>query len=261
MKPEAGAQRPTALKFLAGTILLLATSAAGESALPPGFVYLRAVAPTIIQDMKYASADNFTGGRLPGYDAPECILREPAARALQRVQAELEPQGFSLKVYDCYRPTRAVRAMRAWADDGKPEGPTKRFLPRLHKPYLFSLGYIATRSNHSMGKAVDLTLVPLPRPPAADFDPSAKYGSCIAPASARAPDDTIDMGTGFDCFDIKSHTAASDIDAEAKRARAMLVRAMQKRGFSNYRREWWHFDYNGDGGGYYDFPVAPRRAE
>jgi D-alanyl-D-alanine dipeptidase len=109
-----------------------------------------------------------------------------------------------------------------------------------------------------MGKAVDLTLVPLPRPPAAAFDPSANYGACIAPASARAPDDTIDMGTGFDCFDIKSHTAAGDIDAEAKRARAMLVSAMQKQGFSNYRREWWHFDYGGDGGGYYDFPVAPR---
>jgi D-alanyl-D-alanine dipeptidase len=245
-------------KLLALVTLFLATSAAGESGLPPGFVYLRDIAPAVLQEMKYASLDNFTGGKLPGYDAPECILREPVARALQRVQVELEPKGFSLKVYDCYRPVRAVGAMRAWADDGRPERPTKRFFPRAHKPYLFSLGYIATRSNHSIGKAVDLTLVPLPRQPAADFDPSANYGACIGPATERAPDDGIDMGTGFDCFDLRSHTAAEDIDAEAKRRRALLVNAMEKQGFHNYAREWWHFDYFGGGGGYYDFPIAPR---
>lgn len=258
MKLSAKKTLRIAPKLLAWAALCLATAAAGESALPTGFIYLRDVAPAILQEMKYAGADNFTGARLPGYDAPECILREPAARALQRVQAELEPKGFSLKVYDCYRPARAVRAMRAWADDGKPEGPTKRFFPRAHKPYLFSLGYIATRSNHSIGKAVDLTLVPLPRTPAADFDPAANYGACIGPASERAPDDTIDMGTGFDCFDLKSHTWAEDIAAEAKRRRALLVNAMEKQGFHNYAREWWHFDYTGDGGGYYDFPIAPR---
>jgi D-alanyl-D-alanine dipeptidase len=245
-------------KFLAWAALLLTTAVAGETVLPPGFVYLRDVAPAIIQDMKYAGPDNFTGARLPGYDAPECILREPAARALQHVQAELEPQGFSLKVYDCYRPARAVRAMRAWADDGNPEDPTKRFFPRLRKPYLFSLGYIATRSNHSMGNAVDLTQVPLPRMPAADFDPLGNYGACIGPASDRAPDDSIDMGTGFDCFDLRSHTAAADIATEAKRRRALLVNAMERRGFRNYAREWWHFDYSGDGSGYYDFPITPR---
>ncbi len=245
-------------KLIAGALLLLATAAAGETALPSGFVYLRDVAPAIVQDMKYAGPDNFTGARLAGYDVPECILREPAARALQRVQAELEPQGLSLKVYDCYRPARAVRAMRAWADDGKPEDLTKRFFPRIHKPYLFSLGYIASRSNHSMGKAVDLTLVPLPRTPSAAFDPSAKYGACIGPASDRAPDDGIDMGTGFDCFDLRSHTGAADIAAEAKRRRALLVSAMERQGFRNYSREWWHFDYSGDGSGYYDFPIAPR---
>jgi zinc D-Ala-D-Ala dipeptidase len=255
VKPGAKASRSIAPIAWA---VLIATSAAGESVLPPGFVYLRDIAPTIVQEMKYAGSDNFTGAKLPGYDAPECILREPAARALSRVQADLESKGFSLKVYDCYRPTRAVRAMRAWVDDGKPEEPTRRFFPRLHKAYLFSLGYIATHSNHSLGKAVDLTIVPLPRRQTADFDPSIKYGSCIGPAPERAPDDAIDMGTGFDCFDIKSHTAAWDISADAKQARAMLLRAMQRQGFSNYRREWWHFDYSGDGGNYYDFPIAPR---
>jgi len=238
--------------------LLLATgAAASDRALPAGFVYLRDVAPAILQDLKYAGPDNFTGAKLPGYDAPECVLREPVARALARVQADLEPQGFSLKVYDCYRPVRAVQAMRAWAEDGKPEAPTKRFFPRVHKTELFALQYIATRSNHSRGTAVDLTLVPLPRPSVPPFDPSANYGSCIGPAAERAPDDTIDMGTGFDCLDARSHTAAPDIAAEAKRARTMLVKTMERQGFGNYRREWWHFDYAADGGAY-DFPIAPR---
>jgi zinc D-Ala-D-Ala dipeptidase len=263
VKQRARARKPNFIDtlFFVGVACIAALVAANAGAsvpLPPGFVYLRDVEPAILQDMKYAGPDNFTGARLSGYDAPECILREPVARALKRVQAELEPKGFSLKVYDCYRPARAVRAMRAWADDGKPEALTKRFFPRAHKAYLFSLGYIATRSNHSIGKAVDLTLVPLPRKPAAVFDPAAIYGACIGPASERAPDESIDMGTGFDCFDLKSHTAADDIALETKRTRALLVDAMERQGFRNYAREWWHFDYTGIGGGYNDFPVAPR---
>ena len=250
-------ERASPKSLLAGALLLLANAAAGEDALPAGFVYLRDVAPSILQDMKYAGPDNFTRARLPGYDAPECILRGAVARALSRAQTELEQQGFSLKVYDCYRPARAVRAMLAWAEDGKPEGPTKRFFPRLHKTELFSLRYIAARSNHSRGTAVDLTLVPLPRPSVAGFDAAANYGSCIGPAGERAPDDTVDMGTGFDCLDVRSHTAAPDIPVEAKRARAMLVKAMERQGFGNYRREWWHFDY-AVGGDTYDFPIQPR---
>jgi len=244
--------------FLACAAFLLAAPAAGQNKIPPGFVYLRDVAPTILQDMKYAGPDNFTGEKLPGYDTAECITRETVARALARVQAELEPKGFSLKVYDCYRPNRAVSAMRSWVDDGKPEAPTKRFFPRARKTQLFLLGYIATRSNHALGKAIDLTLVPIPSRAAAAFDPAANYGACIGPASERAPDDGADMGTGFDCFDVKSHTHASDIAPEPKRMRALLVSAMERQGFHNYAREWWHFDYFAGVGGPYDFPIAPR---
>src|SRR5262245_58931503 len=221
--------------------LLGATCAMAEPTLPSGLVYLRDVAPTIWQDMKYASADNFTGSRLPGYGAPECILREEAAQALARAQVELEKKGYSLKVYDCYRPVRAVRAMRAWTENGKPEAPTKRFFPRAHKGDLFALRYIAMRSNHSLGKAVALTLVLLPGQPAAAFDASGPYGSCIEPGLVRAPDDGIEMGTGFDCFDVKSHTAARDISADARHNRTLLLSVMAKQGFSNYGREWWHF--------------------
>src|SRR5262249_17662048 len=105
--------------------------------------------------------------------APECVLRRDAALALRKVQADLAAAGLGLKVYDCYRPTRAVRAMAQWANDGRGAGPGKRFFPRLDKSKLFALGYIAMRSAHSSGTAIDLTLVPLPRPPPAASAPPA----------------------------------------------------------------------------------------
>ena len=111
------------------------------------------------------------------------------------------------KVYDCYRPTRAVRAMAAWAHDGDDSAATKRFYPELQKRNLFRLGYIAAQSKHSTGTTVDLTLIRRPAAAAAAFDPAARYGPCTGPAAKRAPDNSIDMGTGFDCFDLRSYGA------------------------------------------------------
>ncbi len=111
------------------------------------------------------ASDNFTGDVLPGYAAEECILRREAALALAQVAKDLAPQHLGLKVYDCYRPERAVAAMWRWAHDGKRDG-DKRFYPNVDKRELFSLGYIAAHSRHSTGTAVDVTLVrqPAPRP-------------------------------------------------------------------------------------------------
>jgi zinc D-Ala-D-Ala dipeptidase len=233
------------------------SAAIAAGAVPPGFVYLREVDPTIAQDIRYAGADNFVGRPLPGYRAAECVLRRDAAVALKQVQADLASAGFGLKVYDCYRPTRAVRAMAQWANDGRGAGASKRFFPRLDKRSLFALGYIAMRSAHSSGTAVDLTLIALPSVPAAAFDATASYGSCAGPAAQRAPDNSLDMGTGFDCLDAASHTASSAVDAEQRRRRDLLVAAMRKRGFHNYFREWWHFSY-GTPAAYYDVPIGPR---
>lgn len=230
----------------------------GLRQLPTGFVYLRDVDPTIEQDMRYAGYDNFVGHPLPGYDAPECILRREAANALKQVQADLAAANLKLKVYDCYRPTRAVRAMAEWAGDGRAGNPTKRYYPKLQKQNLFALGYIASRSEHSAGTTVDLSMVEIGHPPVAAFDRAASYGACTGPAAQRSPDDSIDMGTGYDCFDVASHTASAAITPEQRRWRNMLVSAMAKRGFRNYHREWWHFTYRGAGGGQYDFPIRPR---
>jgi D-alanyl-D-alanine dipeptidase len=178
--------------------------------------------------------------------------------ALKQVQSDLKSSGLALKVYDCYRPTRAVRAMAQWANDGE-TGATKRFYPRLDKHRLFALGYISARSAHSTGTAVDLTLIEAARPRQAAFDTAARYGSCNGAAAARAPDDSVDMGTGYDCFDVDSHTRSPAIGADQRSRRSALVAAMARRGFANYHREWWHFTY-GDAAAeaVYDFPIRPR---
>jgi D-alanyl-D-alanine dipeptidase len=233
--------------------------AAAQGTLPGGLVYLRDVDPGIVQDIRYAGSNNFVGRPLPGYDAGECILRRDVAAALARVEADLAASGLGLKVYDCYRPARAVRAMAQWAADGRDVGATKRFFPRLPKNQLFALGYIAAHSQHSTGTAIDLTLIERTRGDTPAFDPTAAYGSCAGSVAQRAPDSGVDMGTGYDCLDVLSHTANSAIGAEQRRWRNLLVAAMAKRGFTNYRREWWHFGYGSPASAAsYDVPIRPR---
>ncbi len=242
-----------------GLILLFAAATpAGARELPPGFVYLRDVAPRVLQEMRYAGADNFTGEPLPGYGAAACVLRRDAALALAKVEADLARRHLTLKTYDCYRPIRAVRAMARWAE-GAETGATRRFYPRRDKARLFALGYIAAHSRHSTGTAADLTLVPLPAPRVAPFDPRAHYGACTAPKAQRAPDNSLDMGTGFDCFSRKSWTKSVAITRAEARNRALLGAAMRRRGFKNYFREWWHFEFASPAPRRaYDVPIGPR---
>jgi D-alanyl-D-alanine dipeptidase len=244
--------------LFAVALLLMPLPALARDSLPDGFVYLRDIDASIAQDMRYAGFDNFTGRPLPGYDAPECVLRRDVALALRKVQAALTRENLSLKTYDCYRPTRAVAAMARWSNDGARGDPTKRFYPALEKRTLFAYGYIAAQSAHSTGTAIDLTLIPLPQVKPGPYDPAARYGACIGPANARAPDSSLDMGTGFDCFDARSHTANAAIGAQQKRAREKLLTAMRAQGFHNYFREWWHFTYGPKPARLYDFPIAPR---
>jgi D-alanyl-D-alanine dipeptidase len=228
--------------------------------LPGDFVYLRDVDPSILQDMRYASTNNFTGRRLAGYESGECIVKREVAQALSRVQQELKPQRLSLKMLDCYRPARASRAMLAWSREEAETPASKRQYPKLNKRDLFSLGYIAAYSGHSTGAAVDLTIVDLSADNSAAFDPAAAYADCTAPADRRAPEGSIDMGTGYDCFDNAAHTRAAGISAEQRKWRQTLTAAMTKQGFANYFREWWHFSLPRAGGTAFDFPIAPRSA-
>jgi D-alanyl-D-alanine dipeptidase len=226
--------------------------------LPKELVYLRDVAPSILQDMRYAGPQNFTGKPVLGYDAPECILKRGVAEALKRAQENAEKRGFSLKVYDCYRPVRAVRAFLAWAAAPEDEG-TKTYYPHLRKSQLVP-AYIASRSGHSTGTAADVTLVPAASAPGARTA-SGKGGACTAPANEREPDNSLDMGTSFDCFDPRANTASHLVPPDARKNRALLRSILEAAGFKNYTGEWWHFAYGGAGSGrHYDFAIRPRPA-
>lgn len=231
---------------------------ASAQPLPADFVHLRDIDPTIVQDMRYATANNFVGRVLKGYEAGECIVTRSVGTALKRVQDDLRPRGLSLKMYDCYRPQRAVDDMYAWAQDGHETAAQKLYNPKMRKEDLFRLGYIARHSGHSTGKAVDLTLVQLPVSKAAPFDANADYADCTDPQTLRAPDSSVDMGTGYDCSDEKAHTASKAITPQQRKWRQTLVSAMAKQGFVNLPLEWWHFSLPSPGNTTFDFPVTKR---
>jgi D-alanyl-D-alanine dipeptidase len=230
-------------------------SPAGAQTLPGGFAYLRELDPNIIQDIRYAGSNNFVGRPLRGYEAAECVVKRDVGLALKRVQQDLAGQRLSLKMLDCYRPARAVADMVAWARDGAETPAGKRYNPAFSKKDLFRLGYIAEHSGHSTGAAIDLTLVDLAADNSAVFDPDKAYADCTAPTNARAPEGSVDMGTGYDCFDVKAHTAAKSIAPAQRRWRNLLVAAMARQGFVNYAKEWWHFSLPGVARPAYDFPI------
>ncbi|MBA7474101.1 D-alanyl-D-alanine dipeptidase [subsurface metagenome] len=245
--------------IFAAALAGLAPVAAFAQSLPGGFVYLGDIDPSIIQDMRYATANNFVGKPLAGYQAGECVVKREVGLRLKAIQQELAKQKLSLKMFDCYRPTRAVADMVKWSRNGRELPSERRYNPAFRKADLFRLGYIATYSGHSTGSALDLTLVDLTADNSAKFDPAKTYADCTAPVEARAPEGSIDMGTGYDCSDLKANTRSSLITAEQRKWRTTLVDAMRKQGFMNYFREWWHFSLPGAGGEAYDFPIVPRR--
>ncbi len=174
------------------------------------------VAPSVRQEVRYATRNNFTGEVLPGYGVAVVLLRREAAEALGRVQARLAAKGMGLKIWDGYRPVRATLAMVAWCE-------------RTGQTKLLDDGYIARRSRHNQGVAVDLTLVEL--------------------GSGRE----FDMGTPFDEFSSRSHTANATGVVAANRQ--LLVQAMAAEGFTNYVDEWWHFSFVVPDAVPYDLPL------
>jgi D-alanyl-D-alanine dipeptidase len=233
--------------------------AAFAQSLPGGFVYLREIDPTIVQDIRYATSNNFVGRPLAGYHAGECVVKREVGLRLKRVQEELAKQKLSLKMFDCYRPARASLDMVKWSRNGRETPAERRYNPAFSKTDLFRLGYIAAYSGHSTGAALDLTLVDLTADNSATFDPARSYADCTASVEKRAPEGSIDMGTGYDCSDVKANTASRLITAEQRKWRTTLAAAMRSQGFVNYFREWWHFSLPGAGGEAYDFPIVPRR--
>lgn len=211
---------------------------------PSFMVRLSDIAPSVIQDMRYAGPYNFVGEKIVGYEAGVCWLHKDAARALAEAQEALLKRGLTFIVYDCYRPARAVRWFNRWLNSDAPPKMRQAFHPDLDKDGVKRGRYIALRSNHARGAAVDLALARLGYTPrdVAEADPEIP---CDAPYEERFRDSDLDFGTGYDCFSKLSHTANRKIPKAAQRNRARLLRVMKEAGFSNYRREWWHFDYRG----------------
>ena len=211
-------------------------ASANSYALPEGFVYLEDVAPSILIDLRYAGDNNFIGGPIDGYVKPRCIVTKEMAKALKRVQSELHSHGLGLKIYDSYRPQRAVDHFVRWAKDSNDTKMKDEYYPNVKKESLFNEGYIAGRSGHSRGSAVDLTIVSVNKPDSGQ---------------------EIDMGSPFDLFDPKSWTKSPDVSPDQRANRLLLKTIMEKHGFQPYEKEWWHFTLRNEPypNRYFDFPV------
>ena len=231
------------ISALLGLVAAIALTACGSQTaqLPAGFTRLSEAAPDIVQEIRYHGEHNFLGRPVTGYNAPQCWLTTEAAQALAEVQAVVKTNGYSLKVYDCYRPQRAVNDFVEWAKDPGDDVTRGEFYPRLAKDQLFPLGLIADKSGHSRGSTVDVTLVPLGSAASPQWVVGDRIVDCAAPVGERFADTSIDMGTGFDCFDPLAATASPDITAEQRANRQLLVSIMEAAGFVNLPEEWWHY--------------------
>ncbi len=212
---------------LAACMFLVTAACAAEPRLSPattageaGLVDIETRVPDITLDMRYAGRHNFVGRRIDGYLAPRCYLLEPAAAALQRVELALREQHLRLKLFDCYRPARAVRDFVEWAGDPGDQHTKPEYYPNVDKRDLLGV-YIAPVSGHSRGATVDLTLLQC-----RDDDTHCR---------------ALDMGTHFDFFDARAHTESAGVTAEQQRNRERLLDAMTRQGFRNYELEWWHY--------------------
>jgi D-alanyl-D-alanine dipeptidase len=201
---------------------------------PSGFVVLADHVPAIVQEIRYYSTYNFLGERVDGYEEPCAIATIEAARALKSVSNELYVQGYRLKVFDAYRPVCAVKQFVIWGLEDTDIRMKPYFYPELEKQDLFIKGYIAGRSSHSRGSAVDVTL----------FD--MKTGK------------EVDMGSPFDLFSKVSHPDCRDITDEQYENRMTLQKAMIRGGFEPIDCEWWHFKLKDEPypDRYFEFPVS-----
>ena len=200
---------------------------------PEGFVYIHKAIPSAQYEIRYSGDHNFIGSPIDGYERPVALMTREAASALKKAADKLETQGYILKIFDAYRPQRAVNQFIAWAKDPADVKMKQEFYPEVDKKDLFRLGYIASKSGHSRGSTVDLTIID------------------------KATGKEVDMGSPYDFFGEISHHGAQNITPQQTRNRELLMRAMQQAGFRAYPEEWWHYTLKDEPypETYHDFPV------
>ena len=201
---------------------------------PSGFVLLSDFVPDIVQEIRYYSTYNFIGDRIDGYEEPCAMLTTEAARALRSVSHEMIVQGYRLKVFDAYRPACAVRHFVLWGIEDLDLRMKPFFYPDLEKQELFQKGYVASKSSHSRGSTIDLTLLDM------------------------ATGKELDMGSPFDLFSEISHPDSRDVTDEQYENRMILRNVMVWIGFAPIDCEWWHFtlEYEPYPDTYFEFPVS-----
>jgi len=212
-----------------------------ETEMPDDFVHIGEVIPSIVLDIRYFTPHNFVGERIIGYHAPKCYLTKQAAEALKNVQQELNKFSLSLRIYDCYRPQRAVSQFIRWAEEPDDIRMKREFYPDIDKNELFKDGYLAKKSGHSRGSTVDLTIVPIPQAEQENYLSGQPLYPCYWPEGKRFNDNSIDMGTGFDCFSKYAHTESPYPNLQQRVNRLLLKALMEKNSFTNLETEWWHY--------------------
>ena len=198
-------------------IILIFYSTSFNNNLEAGFVYLKDIDDSIVVSLKYYSSENFTGQFVEGYHSNNAILTKESALALSNAQDDFNKLGYSLILYDAYRPQRAVDFFVQWSKNLNDTINKRIYYPNIKKSELFEFGYIAYKSGHSRGSTVDVSLIEI------------------------STNKLLDMGTIFDYFGIESHTFFDDISEKQKSNRLILYEIMSNNGFKNYSKEWWHF--------------------
>ncbi|CAM1339713.1 M15 family metallopeptidase [Tenacibaculum aestuarii] len=215
------------------TFLLLSSLGIQSQNLPKGFSYINDISPTIQSELRYCYNNNFMGTPVNGYEENILIATTPAAKALKKVQDELALQKLGLKIYDAYRPQTAVNHFVKWARVINDTLMKQQYYPEVNKRHLFKKGYISSKSGHSRGSTIDLTIINL------------------------ETGEELDMGSPYDFFGISSHIAYDSLSDQQKKNRQLLQKIMNKHGFRSYSKEWWHFTLRGEPfpKTFFDFPV------
>ena len=231
--------KKTMIAAVAVLLLTFGATAGVESdrrPLPEGFVYLDVAIPDLMVELRYFTAENFVDRPVDGYNHAHAILSKPAAAALAKVQDDLRRFGLGLKVFDAYRPQRAVDHFMRWAGDLEDRRTKPAYYPDVVKSNLFKEGYIAARSSHSRGSTVDLTIVH---------------------RDDKGSVQELDMGSPYDFFGPISWPASKAVSSQQRANRILLRTLMISHGFAPYAQEWWHFTLRGEPypNTYFDFPI------
>jgi len=214
-------------------VQIVTTVSSQSQKLPSGFVYLNDIDRTIKTELRYISHNNFIGKPIDGYIKDTLIVSKATALALKKIQQKLLQFNLSLKIFDAYRPQHSVNHFVRWAKVLNDTLMKKQYYPRVPKSKLFEYGYIASKSGHTRGSTVDLTIIDL------------------------ATNTELDMGSPYDFFGVISHAQYLSITKKQRANRLLLRNIMISNGFKPYEKEWWHFTLKNEpfSKTYFNFPI------